>query len=113
MQNLYLALLIIPCFIRADSVETSDGSLLRGKILGMVDGNLTIETSFSGKIKIPYTKIATINSDNEISLRLDDNRTFDGLIEKAEDKLLTIRGSNQTFPFLRLNIYGTLIRLTH
>ena len=99
MQNLYLVLLIIPCFIWADSVETSDGSLLRGKILGMVDGNLTIETSFSGKIKIPYTKIATINSDNEISLRLDDNRTFDGLIEKAEDKLLTIRGSNQTFPF--------------
>ena len=67
----------------------------------MVDGNLTIETSFSGKIKIPYTKIATINSDNEISLRLDDNRTFDGLIEKAEDKLLTIRGSNQTFPEIK------------
>ena len=53
------------------------------------------------KIKVPYNKISSINSDSEISIRLDDNRTFDGLIDQADDNLLTIRGSGQSFPHLR------------
>ena len=57
MQNLYLALLIIPCFIWVDSVETSDGSLLRGKILGMVDGNLTIKPPLAEKLKFPTPRL--------------------------------------------------------
>ena len=38
-------------------------------------------------------------SEREISIRLDDNRTFDGSIEKADDNLLTISGSDQSFEF--------------
>ena len=45
-----------------------------------------------GKIVIPFLEISSITSDNEISLRLDDNRTFDGLIDKAEENQLSIRG---------------------
>ena len=67
--------------------------------MGMLDGNLTIQTAFAGKIKIPYTRIASIKSEREISIRLDDNRTFDGSIEKADDNLLTISGSDQSFEF--------------
>lgn len=98
MQKIFSTIFLIPLLIWADSVEISDGSVLQGKILGMVDGNLTIQTSFAGKIKVPYNKISSINSDSEISIRLDDNRTFDGLIDQADDNLLTIRGSGQSFP---------------
>lgn len=99
MYRILFTLLLFPLWTWADSVEISDGSILQGKILGMLDGNLTIQTNFAGKIRIPYSKISSIKSDNEISLRLDDNRTFDGLIERSEDNLLTIRGSGKTFPF--------------
>ena len=73
--------------IWADSVEISDGSVLHGKLIGIIDGNLTIQTSFAGKIKVPVTEIESINSDKELSLRLEDNRTFDGIIEKNEEKI--------------------------
>ena len=99
MRIFLFILTILPLLSRADSLETSDGSIIRGEIMGMLDGNLTIQTAFAGKIKIPYTRIASIKSEREISIRLDDNRTFDGSIEKADDNLLTISGSDQSFEF--------------
>ena len=84
--------MVMPLLVWADSVKISDGSVLNGKILGLVDGNLTIETAFAGKIVIPFLEISSITSDNEISLRLDDNRTFDGLIDKAEENRFQSEG---------------------
>ena len=99
--------MVMPLLVWAD-FKISDGSVLNGKILGLVDGNLTIETAFAGKIVIPFLEISSITSDNEISLRLDDNRTFDGLIDKAEENQLSIRGNSKPLPFLKLNIFGML-----
>ena len=99
MRKLLFTFIFFPLLIWADSVEVLDGSVIQGKIIGMADGNLTIQTSFAGKIKVPYTKISSINSDKEISLRLTDNRTFDGIIDRAEDDSLTIRDSGQSFSF--------------
>ncbi len=97
MRNLFFIFIFTPFFAWADSVKILDGSVIKGKIIGMVDGNLTIQTSFTGKIKVPYTKIASIKSEKEISLRLLDNRTFDGIIEQSDDNSLTIRNSEQSF----------------
>ena len=97
MRNLFFIFIFTPFFAWADSVKILDGSVIKGKIIGMVDGNLTIQTSFTGKIKVPYTKIASIKSKKEISLRLLDNRTFDGIIEQSDDNSLTIRNSEQSF----------------
>ena len=59
-MRIFLSILtILPLLSRADSVETSDGSIIRGELMGMLDGNLTIQTAFAGKIKIPYTRIAS------------------------------------------------------
>lgn len=99
MRNKLFFFLLTPLVIWADSVEISDGSVLHGKLLGIIDGNLTIQTSFAGKIKVPVTEIESINSDKELSLRLEDNRTFDGIIEKNEENGLTIRDSGQSFMF--------------
>jgi putative salt-induced outer membrane protein YdiY len=99
MRKLLFTFILLPLLSWADSVEVLDGSIIQGKIIGMVDGNLTIQTSFAGKIKVPYTKISSINSDKEISLRLTDNRTFDGIIDQTEDNSLTIRASEQSFSF--------------
>ena len=91
--------MFFPLLTMADRVSVSDGSILNGSILGISDGNLTIQTEFAGKIKIPYHKISSIKSDNEISLRLDDNRTFDGIIENSDDNLLKIAGNDLKFSF--------------
>ena len=91
--------LFCPLVAIADKVTVNDGSVLLGSILGISDGNLTIQTEFAGKIKIPYHKVSEIKSDDEISLRLEDNRTFDGMIEDSEDNLLKIAGSGQEFSF--------------
>lgn len=99
MRTKLLLFIFSPFCLLADKVVITDGSILNGSIIGMFDGNLTISTSFAGKIVIPYTSISSISSDREISLRLEDNRTFDGFIEGAEENLLTIRNSEQSFAF--------------
>ncbi|OUU26068.1 MAG: hypothetical protein CBC04_05630 [Verrucomicrobia bacterium TMED44] len=99
MQIKLIIPFLLPLILLADHVEITDGSIIHGEILGMTDGNLTIKTSFAGKIKVPYTRISSVSSNREISLRLDDNRTFDGVIENAEQNLLTIRDSGQSFAF--------------
>ncbi|MDA7756634.1 DUF481 domain-containing protein [Opitutales bacterium] len=99
MYRRLLISFILPLVMFADEVKVADGSILNGLILGMNDGNLTIQTSFAGKIKVPYNQITSINSDREISLRLDDNRTFDGIIDDNDDNQLTIRDSGKSFAF--------------
>ena len=58
MKSLFTIFLYLPLLGLADTVEVTDGSVLQGKILGMTDGNLTIQTSFAGKIKIHHTQMA-------------------------------------------------------
>ena len=80
MLRYSIILLLTFHFLHADDLETKDGSILKGQLLGMHEGNLTIQTSFAGKIKIPYHQIVKINGEEELSVRLDDNRTFSGSI---------------------------------
>ncbi|MDG0963581.1 MAG: hypothetical protein P8O23_00840, partial [Opitutales bacterium] len=85
----FLKLLGIALFsyahLSGDEIITKDGSRLQGKLLLLEDGNLTLQTEFAGKIKIPSNEIKSISTDNEISVRLEDNRTFESKILLSED----------------------------
>ena len=70
--------------LSADEVETVDGSILKGEILTIEDNNLTILTEFAGKLKIPDFRISRISCENELSFRMEDNRTFQGKINFSD-----------------------------
>ena len=102
MRLILLVLFSIQLTVLADKVVIKDGSILIGTVLGAVDGNLTIETEFAGKLKIPVTRIASINSESEISLRLEDNRTFRNKVIPADNGRLGLQGNNLTFDFSQI-----------
>ena len=79
-----------------------DGSVLIGEILGMKDGNLTLKTSFAGKVKIPHPSISSISSPNSFSIRLDDDRVFDGVMVAKEEKKFGLEGLSNVFEFSRI-----------
>ena len=82
----------------ADEVETVDGSILQGEILTIEDNNLTILTEFAGKIKIPDFRISRISCENELSFRMEDNRTFQGKINFSDEGKFSLE--NRQEPFL-------------
>ena len=99
MLRYLIILLLIFHFLHADDLETKDGSILKGQLLGMHEGNLTIQTSYAGKIKIPYHQIVKINGEEEFSVRLDDNRTFSGPIRSEADSKFRLGDSPDIFTF--------------
>ena len=55
------ALLIVSA--RADQVNLKDGSVVKGKVVQILDGKLTIKTDSLGEMKIDFNKIANFTTD--------------------------------------------------
>jgi putative salt-induced outer membrane protein YdiY len=81
----------------ADEITTKDGSRIFGKLVLFEDGNLTFQTKFAGKIKISTSQINSLKTDNSISVRLEDNRTFESKILLADESKILIE-ENQLKP---------------
>ncbi len=92
--NLFLCLQLL-----GDEIITKDGSRIVGELVLFEDGNLTFKTSFAGKIKISTTEISSFSTENEISIRLEDNRTFESKIRMAKESTILIE-DNQIEPTL-------------
>ena len=83
--------------LSADEIITKNGSRLLGELVLLEDGNLTLQTDFAGKIRIPINEIKSISTNNEISVRLEDNRTFESKILLSDDSKILIQ-ENQLTP---------------
>ena len=68
----------------------------------MDDGNLSLKTDFSGKIKIPETQIESISTENEVAFRMEDNRTFKGRMNFNQDGNFTIGVQEEKFSLLKV-----------
>ena len=81
----------------ADQIVTADGSEINGELILFEDGNLTFQTKFAGKIRISIDQINSLSTDNAISIRLDDNRTFESKVLQANNSQILIE-ENQLTP---------------
>ena len=102
MMRILLSLLLLQVSLLADKVIIKDGSVLIGTVTKIVDGNLTLVTDFAGNLRIPVSQISSINSESAISLRLDDNRTFNNKIIPADDERIGLEGNNLSFDFTQI-----------
>ena len=90
----------------ADKIITKDGSQIVGKLVLFEDGNLTFKTKFAGEIKISTSEISSLLTDNEISVRLDDNRTFESKILLADDSQILIEQNQLRQNLIKFAIFG-------
>ena len=70
---LYLLSFLVWTVAWSDKIKTIDGSILQGEIIGMLDGNLTILTTYAGTLKIPEHQISAISS---AEVQLSVSKTF-------------------------------------
>lgn len=61
-------LILAPAVARADEVILKNGDAVHGKILGMEDEQLEIDTDFAGKIKIDWEDVQSLTSDHRLFL---------------------------------------------
>lgn len=66
--------------LTADVVRTKDGSILQGRIVGIDDGFLDMETNFAGAVRIELSEVLGLSTDEEAFLRLEDGREPKGKV---------------------------------
>jgi putative salt-induced outer membrane protein YdiY len=102
MKFILLSLVTLQFSLLADKVVVKDGSVIIGSVLDVVDGNLTIETDFAGKLRIPVSEISSISSDAAMSLRMDDNRTFNDAVTPAAGGKVGLQGNDLSLDFAQI-----------
>jgi len=75
--------LTAPLAMRADTVETTDGSKLQGKILKVDGGVIEIDTAFAGVVKIKQSAVVVIATDAPVYLRTKAGNTVQGTVSTA------------------------------
>ncbi len=77
-------------WLAADIVEISDGARLTGKIKGIADGVLTLETAYAGEIEIALGQVSTFTTDEDVAVRLASGDVLVGPVRSADDGQLEI-----------------------
>jgi putative salt-induced outer membrane protein YdiY len=76
----------------ADSVSTTDGSVIQGKILNASGGVVEIQTAFAGILKISQANIASLNTDSPVFLRYKNGNTVQGAVSTAAGGEVRVAG---------------------
>jgi len=66
--------------VRADVIETKDGSRIIGKLTKIAAGKLYVTTAAAGDIMITQSQVVSITTDHPLAIRLESNTRADGTI---------------------------------
>lgn len=80
----------------ADTVKTTDGSVLKGTITLIDKGVVHIETTYAGTLKLDQEIVASLESDTSLNFRLKNGTTLSGTVTSKNDKTLKIDGEGDT-----------------
>ncbi len=105
MIQLVLAVAAILSFaasVRADEVQFTNGDRLTGKILSLKDGKLAFASKIAGAISIAWSDVATLTSDEPVTIVLDGGDVLVDKLVAAEPGSVRTAGSDkvtaQTIP---------------
>jgi putative salt-induced outer membrane protein YdiY len=84
--------------VHADSVQISDGSKLSGEVTGVAGGKISLNTEFTGPVKIDQAKVVLIETTKKVNVRLTSGSTLLGTIEAgAQPPQILVRTDNGVF----------------
>ncbi len=91
-----IAFLYSGSVLSAGKIQTTDGSIINGKILSIDEGVIKVETSYAGEISIKQSEVATFSSDETINVATDSGNTFKGTVA-GEGGAIKIAAQGGTF----------------
>lgn len=75
--------LFAPSLATADVVETTNGSVIRGKVVASDAGEIKVDTDFAGVVTIKQDQVKTIATDDPINVALKDGTSTKGALDTA------------------------------
>jgi hypothetical protein len=95
--SIFLGLsLILSAKLLADVVITTDGARLTGTIKQIDEGSVTLETDYAGTLTIAQEKVASIETDEPIFVRLQSGATLKGAVQRSSNNQLRLISSDGT-----------------
>ncbi len=76
--------------LRGDIVVTNDGARLVGRITGIADGKITLDTSYAGIIEIDQSKVESFTTDAPLAVRLESGTIIAGQVQEQPEGALAI-----------------------
>ncbi len=77
-----------------DTVETKDGARLVGKITGITENTIDLETVYAGTLKIKKGEVAGFSTEDPLVIRLASGTTFSGKVTHSGGSRMEIAGSD-------------------
>jgi len=94
---LFLPAILFAATLHADRVETLDGSIIYGSILGVTDHNLTFLGNYSSEpLRIPLSEVRSLASSESLTVRDDKNQTLSGQSVALPSGSLNLRNQDGT-----------------
>jgi hypothetical protein len=81
-----------------DEVKLKNGDRLTGKVTSMAGGKLVLETTHSGPLKIDWSQVASVKTDNPIKVRLATKEELEGKLSPGADGRLKIDSQGAAAP---------------
>lgn len=85
--SLFVGAALGPASLRADVIETKNGTRLVGRVTGIKDGKVHVNTDFAGPIVVAQSKVVRITTDRPVAVRLVDGKRYDGRLVSAHGAL--------------------------
>lgn len=79
----------------ADTVTTTDGVILKGRVLKVHKGIMILKTEFAGEINVQMDKVTSIKTDEPVSLETGDKQRLTGVVDATAEKIL-VRAENSS-----------------
>ncbi len=73
--------------LHADVVETKNGARIVGKVVKVSDGTITMKTDYAGELAIKQGEVASIATDEPITVRLESGTVLQGTLSSANGAL--------------------------
>ncbi len=80
--------------LRADVVETKNGTRLVGKVLKIDGTEVTLETAYAGTIKIKQAEVTSVTTDTPLNVRLEAGTVLQGTVAPTTAGGLQISGQD-------------------
>lgn len=76
----------------ADIVETTNGTRLVGRIMGITDKTITMETEFAGALIIKKELVVGFSTEENVFVRVANGQTYHGKVHRKGDSQMEIAG---------------------
>ena len=79
--------------LTADTIKTTDGATLVGKITKVDGGVIEIDTTYAGTLKVKQSAVESFATDNPVTVRFKDGNTVIGTVSGASGEVKVAGGS--------------------